>query len=263
MQYKKGACPFQTPTTSGIVAIPSYNREKEIQLKTLKYLKACGIEDDNVIIFVANEEQKNIYTTAGVKHKIIVGELGITNQRNFIMNYFPLGQYVISMDDDIERLEEAVGVGGVSPHFVPIIDLDKVFKENYQLMLEENRYIWGIYPVHNIFFIKKPIHTDLKFIIGVCYGYINRRIMLDVECEGKEDIQNSILHYVKDGGVLRINTIVAKTKFNAVGGLGIERYESNKKASEAIHLKYPMLTRIVQRKNGTYEIRFKRGSFIS
>jgi hypothetical protein len=238
-----------------IIAIPSYNRAKEIQLKTLKYLKECGIEDDVITVFVANEEEKNIYTTAGVRNKIVVGVLGITNQRNFIMNYFPLGQYVISMDDDIERLEEAI-----DGKFRPIIDLKKVFKENYQLMLEENRYIWGTYPVHNIFFIRKPIHTDLKFIIGVCYGYINRRIMLDVECEGKEDIQNSILHYLKDGGVLRINTIVAKTKFNAVGGLGIERYEANKRAAEALHLKYPTLTTIFQRKNGTHEIRLK-GSF--
>ena len=238
-----------------IIAIPSYKREKEIQSKTLKYLKECGIEDDVITVFVANEEEKNIYTTAGVKHKIVVGVLGITNQRNFIMNYFPLGQYVISMDDDIERLEEAI-----DGKFSPIIDLKKVFKENYQLMLEENRYIWGIYPVHNIYFIRKPIHTDLKFIIGMCYGYINRRMMLDVECEGKEDIQNSILHYLRDGGVLRVNTIVAKTKFNAVGGLGIERYEANKKSAEALHSKYPTLTTIFQRKNGTHEIRLK-GSF--
>jgi len=245
------------------IAIPSYKREKEIQLKTLKYLKECGIEDERIVVFVANEDQKNIYTTAGVRNKIVVGVLGITNQRNFIMNYFPLGQYVISMDDDIERLEEAVGVGGVSPQFVTIIDLDKVFKENHQLMLEENRYIWGIYPVRNIFFIKKQIHTDLKFIIGVCYGYINRRMLLDVGCDVKEDIQNSILHYLRDGGVLRINTIVAKTKFNTVGGLGIERYEANKKAAQYLQYKYPTLCSVYQRKNGTHEVRLSRTDFLT
>ena len=236
------------------IAIPSYKRAKEIQSKTLKYLKDCGINDERIVVFVANEEEKNIYISAGVGNKIVVGVLGITNQRNFIMNFFPLGQYVVSMDDDIERLERADLQQNC---FIPITALDETIRENYQLMLEENRYIWGIYPVHNIFFIKRPMHTDLKFIIGVCYGYINRRIMLGVEFDVKEDIHNSILHYLKDGGVLRINTIVAKTKFNAVGGLGMDRYEANKKAAEALHLKYPTLTRIVQRKNKTYEIRLK------
>lgn len=233
-----------------LIAIPSYNRPKEIRYKTLKYLKDCGIADDRITIFVATEEQKQIYADAGITQKIIVGELGITNQRNFIMNYFPMGEYIISMDDDIERLERAI-----NEKFAPIIDLDKVFKENHQLMLETNRYIWGIYPVRNLFFIRKPIHTDLKFIIGVCYGFINRRMLLDTESEGKEDVENSILHYIADGGVLRMNTIVAKTKFNAVGGLGKDRFNSNKMAAEALHLNYPTLTRIVQRKNGMHEIK--------
>jgi hypothetical protein len=235
-----------------IISIPSYNRPKEIQTKTLKYLKECGIKDDKIIVFVANAEQEELYKKAGVIHNIVVGVLGITNQRNFISNYFHEGQYVVSMDDDIERLEQ---VNNERTCFQSILNLDHILKENYQLMLEENRYIWGIYPVRNLFFIRKPFNTELAFIIGVCFGYINRRIMLDVCCEGKEDIENSLLHYLKDGGVLRVNTIVAKTKFNAVGGLGKERYEANKKAVEALHLKYPTLTRIIQRKNGTHEIR--------
>lgn len=235
-----------------VIAIPSYQRAKEIQTKTLKYLNDCGIEDERIVVFVANEEQKNIYITAGVKHKIVVGVLGITNQRNFIMCYFPIDQYVVSMDDDIERLERAI-----DGKFVPILALDEVFKENHQLMLEENRYIWGIYPVHNIFFIKKPISTGLAFIIGVCHGYVNRRILLDVAFECKEDIQNSILHYLRDGGVLRINTIVAKTKFNAKGGLGIDRTEINKRSAKGLAKTYPNLCSVYQRKNGTHEIRLK------
>jgi hypothetical protein len=268
MEYKKGAeAPLQPllsvrhrkgglgdiSPNSFVIAIPSYDRPQQIQAKTLKYLKECGIDDDKITVFVANAQQEEAYITAGVKHKIVIGELGITNQRNFIMNYFPLEEYIISMDDDIERLERKVG-----DVFQPITDLTDTIQQNYQLMLEENRFIWGIYPVHNVFFIRTPIHTDLKFIIGVCYGFINRRIMLDIEYESKEDVENSLLHYLKDGGVLRVNTIVVKTKFNAVGGLGKERHEANKAAAEALHAKYPTLTKIFQRKNGTYEIRFKK-----
>jgi hypothetical protein len=235
-----------------IIAIPSYNRPKQIQTKTLKYLKECGIDKKLIYIFVANAEQEVMYKEVIPTYNIVVGELGITRQRNFISNYFDEGQYVVSMDDDIERLELADHACNC---FQPLFNLDDTLKENYQLMLKESRYIWGIYPVRNLFFIRKPFNIGLAFIIGVCFGYINRRIMLDVCCEGKEDIENSLLHYLRDGGVLRINTMVAKTKFNAIGGLGKDRFDSNKKAAEALHLKYPTLTRIFQRKNGMYEIK--------
>lgn len=240
------------------IAIPSYKRPKIIQEKTLKYLKECNIDKEVITIFVANEEEEISYRQNGVvDYTIVVGVLGITNQRNFIKQYYDEGEYIISLDDDIERLEQAV-----EKKFIPIKELDNLFKESYEMMVREKRFIWGIYPARNIMciYMRKEIHTDLKFIIGLCYGFINRKtedLILNPELEGKEDIHQSILYYLKDGGVLRRNTIVAKTTFYAEGGLGKERSIQNKKATELICLKYPNLTRIVQRKNGTYEIRFR------
>ena len=76
-----------------------------------------------------------------------------------------------------------------------------------------------------------------------------------VESEGKEDYEESILYYFMDGGVLRFNNITAKTKFNAEGGLGKDRFEMNKLSANYLKKTYPDLVTITHRKNGMTEIK--------
>ena len=240
-----------------VVAIPSYNRQDEIVKKTLQTLLTGGVDKKNVYIFVANKTQEKLYIDAVPKslyHKIVVGKKGIAKQRVFISNYFPVDQYVVSMDDDVEELQCLKG-----DKLVRIRDLDAFFKYAYDVLIKEELYIWGVYPVKNAFFMYNTISTDLKFIIGVTFGYINRKLKnLVPSAEGKEDIEQSILYYKMDGGVLRFNYIVPKTKFNAPGGLGVDRYEMNKLAAETLKQKYPDMVTIFYRKNGMPEVRLAR-----
>ena len=57
-----------------------------------------------------------------------------------------------------------------------------------------------------------------------------------------------------DGGILRFNNITFKTKFNAPGGCGQDRFEGNKKAQEYLCETYPEYCKEKFRKNGTPEI---------
>jgi len=59
-----------------VIAIKSYNRVHEIQLKTLKLLNDYNIDKSKICIFVANELEYNIY-----KH-IILRDLLL-----YIINY--------------------------------------------------------------------------------------------------------------------------------------------------------------------------------
>jgi hypothetical protein len=77
------------------------------------------------------------------------------------------------------------------------------------------------------------------------------------KAETKEDYETSILYYLKDGGVLRFNHITFKTKFNAVGGLGTDRYDRNKNAALYLKKQYPDIVNIFNRSNGTHEVKFK------
>jgi hypothetical protein len=245
-----------------VVAIPSYKRQDILIQKTLAMLKQGKVSSSVIHIFVANEEEKGAYEKAVPKDlyfKIIVGVVGITNQRRFIVEYFKENQYVVSIDDDVERIEKMNG----PTKLVKISNVDRFFRTAYSDIVKKDLHIWGIYPVRNPFFMKPKVTTDLKFIIGTMYGFINRHdkgLQPSSSIKEKEDYEQSILYFLKDGGVLRYNNITIKTKFHGEGGLGkVEgRFENNKKAAEYLNKKYPDLVSVFHRKNGMSEVRLRR-----
>jgi hypothetical protein len=244
--------------TNYFVAVPTYNRPDVVGKKTLTTLKEGGVPSSSIYLFVANKEQEKLYLEAVPRElygKIVVGKIGISNQRKFICQYFPLGKYVVSIDDDVEQLEMLRG-----DKLVKVKDVDRFFEDAYKMLLKEKLFIWGIYPVRNPFFMKKTVTTDLKFVIGTLYGFINRRLQPSGKIKEKEDYELSILHYLKDGGVLRYNNITIKTKFHAEGGLGKTdgRFKDNKFAAEFLSEKYPDLASVFYRDNGMAEIRLSR-----
>jgi len=232
------------------VAIPSYDRAESLRTKTLTTLK--DIPTKIIYIFVANVAQYNIYKQVIPDYNIVIGKLGITNQRKFIKNYFKEGQWVVSLDDDVEEVNKLNG-----DKLNKIHNLDAFFKESFGRLQKDNLFIWGIYPVRNPFFMKNTITTKLKFIIGTLYGFIVRHDKgLEPICKEKEDYEQSILYYLKDGGVLRYNNITIKTKFKAKGGLGLidGRYKANKDAALYLSKKYPQFVSVFKRKD-MFEIR--------
>ena len=232
------------------VAIPSYDRADSLLTKTLNTLK--DIPSNRIYIFVANESQYNIYKQVIPNYNIVIGKLGITNQRRFIKNYFKEGTCVVSIDDDVEEVNKLNGDKLNKVH-----NLDVFFNESFKRIKKENLFIWGIYPVRNPFFMKNTITTKLKFIIGTLYGFIVRHDKsLEPICKEKEDFEQSILYYLKDGGVMRYNNITIKTKFKAKGGLGLidGRYKANKEAALYLSKKYPQFVSVFKRKD-MFEIR--------
>jgi len=243
-----------------VVAIPTYNRSDVIANKTLKTLIEGNVSKNRIYLFVANKSQYKLYEDALPKtmyNKIIIGKIGITNQRNFISSFFPENQYIVSADDDIEELLLAKG----PDKLVKIKNVNDFFNEAYKILKKEKLFIWGIYPVRNAFFMKPTITTDLRFIIGVLFGYINRhdtKLRPSPQSETKEDYEQSILYYKMDGGVVRFNYITAKTKFHAEGGLGTDRHERNKNAAEYLKKKYPDIITIFHRDNGMTEVKLAK-----
>jgi len=244
---------------SYVIAIPSYNRADTIAGKTLSCLLDGGVSPSRITIFVANKTQEKMYQSVVPREMykdIVVGKVGIANQRKFISHYYPVGTYIVSMDDDVEDLKMLRG-----DKLATIRDLDGLFTRAYAVLKKEKLYIWGIYPVQNPFFMHNTTTTNLKFIIGVTFGYINRRLKRlepSPRAEGKEDYEQSILYYKEDGGVVRFNNITHKTKFNSVGGLGADRQLMNKRAAEYLESAYPDIVSIFHRKNGMTEIRLAR-----
>ena len=238
-----------------VVAIPTYNRSDVITNKTLKTLIEGNVSKNRIYLFVANKAQYKLYEEAVPKSmykEIIIGKIGITNQRKFISRFFPENQYIVSVDDDVEELLLLKG----TDKLVKIQNVSDFFEDAYKMLKKEKLFIWGIYPVRNAFFMKPKITTDLRFIIGVLFGYINRHNKkLEPSVDTKEDYELSILYYKMDGGVLRFNNITAKTKFNAEGGLGKDRFERYQKSAEYLKKKYPDIITIFHRGNGMTEVK--------
>ena len=238
-----------------IVAIPSYDRSDEITKKTLPTLKKGKVNKDKIYVFVANKEEEKKYREKMDKstyNKIVVGKKGIVQQRKFISQYFSKGTPIVSMDDDVRSLVKLSG-----DKLKIVSNLDSLFKQAFKLLKNKGLYFWGVYPVKNAKFMKNKITTNLKFIIGVVHGYINRhdtKLYPNLKSTSKEDIEQSILFYLKDKGVLRLNNISFTTNFNAPGGLGTDRFQMNKKAQEYLVKKYPNIAKPKFRKDGTPEI---------
>jgi hypothetical protein len=101
--------------------------------------------------------------------------------------------------------------------------------------------------------MKERVSADLRFIVGSLYGCINRHDCL-VTVDEKEDFQRSILFFLADGAVCRLNHISAKTAYyKEPGGMQVERtehriYENAKYLAEA----YPDLCSMHIRKSTGY-----------
>jgi len=232
------------------VVVPSYNRVETLRDKTLTTLKEYKIPKEKIYIFVANEEQYEIYKNgipSDLYGKIIIGIKGLKNVRNYIVDYFPEGKPLVCLDDDIGGLMQLNdGKLVKSKSFENIIQLA------FSLCKKHGYGMWGIAPVCNAFFMKEDYSANLKFLIGHLWGCFNRK-SIKLTIDYKEDYERTLMFAVKDGGVIRLNNICAKTKMGAKGGMGlevIERLEKNKRSSLYLMRKYPGLVRLNPRREG-------------
>lgn len=237
---------------SYVIVIPSYQRASLLNDKTLLTLHRHGIPKELIHVFVVQEELEQYTKTLNPSfyHQLIVGVLGITQQRQFMEDYFPEGQYIVSMDDDIDDIDLSL---------TSFTTLDQFVTQAFQVCIQQSAYLWGVYPVYNPFFRRRDIECGLQFIVGVFYGVINRRgITPSLESKCKEDVERSILYYLKDGNVVRFGRVGVKTKYyGKEGGLGNfkSRLEVGRLASVYLQEKYPTLGKMWTRKNGMTEFR--------
>ena len=271
-----------------VIAIPSYKRSSLLKTNTLALLKRHNIPSKNIYIFVANETEKQEYqnaiSTTDYK-KIIIGVKGLYHQRNFISSYFKSGKFIVEMDDDLKEIYETYNTRNTktsttttkkkttittkkrTKHYQrlkPIINLNQFIITAFKTLKEHNLYLWGVYPVFNPFFTTPTISTDLRFIVGPFWGFINRHNSPDLilTLEEKEDTERTLQFFTKDGGVLRFNGITFNTNYYSTpGGMQADRTDRKaaaKQSAHILHSKYPTLTTIQTRKSGMTEVRVVR-----
>ena len=249
------------------IAIPSYQRTDIIQKKTLALLNHHKIDPSLITIFVANAEEYAIYKDKIPSHlygKIVIGEKGLKNQRNFISRHYPEGTFVVEFDDDLSKIVQLVIGSGVHKHIKPIDDLDAFIKKAFKFCYVNDIYLWGVYPIANARFMTDTITTDLRFIVGPMWGMINRhRSDLELSIDEKENSERTLQYWTADQAVLRFNNVAIETAYyKNKGGMqseGKNRREEALKSAQYLHNKYPSITKIyLGKKSGVPEVRLLR-----
>jgi hypothetical protein len=240
-----------------VITIPSYKRSEQCNNKTLKFLHQSGIPKDKIYVFCVESEYLTYKHTLNPDwyNMLVIGKEGIIPQREFIKQFFDEYERIVGMDDDVENIDLSM---------TDYWDLDDFILSAFDECDKQNAFIWGTYPVYNPFYrITRPhLSTKLSHILYTVYGFINRKYDDDLRpktvlaCGNKDDTENSILYYLKDGKVLRFNRVGVKTKNFLEGGMGTinDRIDAYRESSILLNNKYPDITKIRIRKNGLYEI---------
>lgn len=232
--------------------IPSYKRIDTLQKKTLSLLERHNISPENIYIFTAPSEFTS-YQTAFPKCNVICGELGLKNQRNNITNFFSEGDPLVCFDDDIEELfTYKRDAPRIRANLIPIEDLKELVDGAFLLCKLHKLNLWGINPTDNNLFLRDGYTIDLKFCIGHCFGLYNCKD-IQLTLEFKEDYERTLRFFQRDGGILRLNSICAKTKMYQSGGIGLkhkERLQHNMKSTKDLIDLFPGLVKMNQRKEG-------------
>ena len=186
-----------------VIACRSYDRAEIFPLKTYRMLEHNGLTD-RLYIFVANAEEKTRYehSLKGKPYKkIVIGELGGANAVKAICKFFPKGQRILFVDDDLNRFY--------------CFDKDHNFEKDSQKLahyLEDafdtiDKYNLGSFAIasmQNKFWLKgKPFKEFRPFLlVGNFFGCRNDPEMIITKISHNDDILRTARYLDKFGGAL-------------------------------------------------------------
>jgi hypothetical protein len=90
------------------IAIPSYQRANILVSHTLGFLMREKYPPEKITIFVADQVEWAEYDRVlprGSYSQLVVGVPGLLNQRRLINEFYPEGQVLLQMDDDLKGIK--------------------------------------------------------------------------------------------------------------------------------------------------------------
>ena len=238
-----------------VIAIPTLNRQTSIAKKTLACLRHEGFLPSQIYLFVASREQETLYlqeVPTNLYNSIVVGELGIANQRNFINHFFPEGTKILCIDDDIRSFKRARGFENLHlPNFISWM---------FDFCISKNSLLFGFMAASNPLFFKPQIRNTLQLICGSCYGIISDQ---SIKAQGlcKEDYWLSFEAYRKTKNLIRVDFCSPVTTYwHGSGGLVDTRtFEIELQASKDLHANFPeFIKEVYTKKNGRPDLKLSR-----
>ena len=194
------------------IAIASYDRPQQLISKTFNLLQRHKINFKTIDLFLENDDQHLLYEQAFMNSKFhnkqfnvyLSNTNGIGAKRNFIRDFYSkkcleddmFTKNICCIDDDINNIVN---------WNIPINNLDLFINNAFEETSKRDLNLWGVSGFDNIFYLKRTITTNLKYICGAFCGFI---IDLDKEClwtdfDHYEDVDFTCQHFKRDGGVVK------------------------------------------------------------
>ncbi len=234
--------------------VPSYQRPNICKEQTLAFLKKHNVDDTDIYLVLRNDDPYiNDYIDRATNMNILLTDVkGVGRTHNYITEYFDEDEFIVEIDDDLQEL--------LDNERTPITDFKGIVEEMRSKMEEEKISYGGTYQVNNPKFMSGNPHytTDLRYMLGcVRFRFVRKDILL--ETNYAEDFENTILHYIRDGKILKNNWIAPKTRNYQDGGCKSDGRDINTEKSDKVFLynKYPQYCKLFQRKSGVWDLRLR------
>ena len=237
-----------------IICIPSFDRPLIIINKTLKLLRNYNIPNSQIIIFLKDQEQMNLYKDIVANYNLVLtGASGIMDTRNFLQNFITHEtdyEQVLFLDDDLDAIYKMDQ---------PLEDLNEFVIEGFKKTKELGLNVFGVSPFHNKFYMKDNVSTTLKYCAGACFGQIfdRKKDLILSDIGHGEDFEFCIQIFNRDGGIVRFNNVAIKTKYfekeggicGSLGGLQNRKIEMENNCRWLAET-YPDACRLIYKKYG-------------
>jgi hypothetical protein len=186
-----------------VIAVRTYARSAVFPLKTYRMLAHNGLTD-RLYIFVANAAEKRLYEAAlaGREYnKIVVGELGGSNAIRAICRYFPKGQRIVFMDDDLDRFFD---FSRQEKFRADSTELGRYIEDGFTTIDEHKCGAFTFSFMSNKMWLGgKPFKEFRPFTLaGNFFGTRNDPDMITTEYSHGDDLVRSVRFLEKYGGVL-------------------------------------------------------------
>ena len=213
-----------------IICIPSYQRADLVTALTLNYLHLQQYPASRIFIFVASAEEHANYALQVPRHlynEIVTGVLGLKEQRKFISDYFPEGEILIQLDDDVRRIKF------LDPR-ARFLDLVRQGAAE----LQAGSGLFGVLPNSDLRRMQNRTTRHLTHILGSFFICRNHKDLV-VNTTEKEDFERSILYFKRYGSITRFQGAGVDTAYTKnAGGL---QTDPNRRNSMMSGISYLML----------------------
>lgn len=241
------------------IAIPSYRRSRTLATMTMPLLLSRGVPPEIIRVWTTGEAEADVYREAlsmfidADQVQPHGGAVGVGNARNAVISQYPAGTRLLQVDDDLKQIhrkideEKRSNFGKFTEKGAqPVKDLVGLVEAGFDLADEEGVSLWSTYPVKN------PFYMGFRSRVGNLYAEGSFRAMTLrhdgtelVTLDDKEDFEQSIKHYLRDGGVLRLENYGFISSFYTEGG-GMQEYrtrETVRRGALDLLVMYPELCR--------------------